>query len=149
MNAGDIIVPIGICVILPIIIVWLVLKARKNETDRKAEIMLKALEAGVPIDPNLLSAQPKKKARTVKRDLLERLNGACVTSALGAAMILISVFTNYEKYYGIPMTVIGGFLLAIGIALFIVYFVGKKMLAKEIEAEEKALLEKPSEEKEA
>lgn len=28
---------------------------------------------------------------------------------------------------------------AIGVALFIVYFVGKKMLAKEIEAEEKNL----------
>ena len=33
----------------------------------------------------------------------------------------------------------GAVILAVGIALFIVYFVGKHMLAKEIEAEEKSL----------
>ena len=33
----------------------------------------------------------------------------------------------------------GCILLAIGVALFIVYFVGKKMLSKEIEAEENSL----------
>ena len=32
-------------------------------------------------------------------------------------------------------------MLAVGIGLFISYFAGKKMLAKEIEAEEKGLLE--------
>ena len=37
--------------------------------------------------------------------------------------------------------------LATTIALFITYFVGKKMLAKEIEVEEKALTEKTAEEK--
>jgi hypothetical protein len=35
--------------------------------------------------------------------------------------------------------VAGGVLLAVGIGLFITYFVGKKMLAKEMEAEEKKL----------
>ena len=33
----------------------------------------------------------------------------------------------------------GGIFLAIGISLFIAFFVGRKMLAKEIEAEEKSL----------
>ena len=146
MNEG-IIVPIGICVVLPIVIVWLVLRARKNETDRKAEIMLKAIEAGAPIDPNLLKVNTKKKAKTIKQDLLERLTGASVTSALGVAMILLSVFTDYESAYDIPFPVFGGILIAIGIALFIVYFVGTKALAKEIEAEEKALTEKAEEDK--
>ena len=139
MDAG-IFVPIGICVVLPIVIVWLVLRARKNETDRKAEIMLKAIEAGTPIDPNLLKVNTKKKAKTIKQDLLERLTGASVTSALGVAMILLSVFTDYESAYDIPFPVFGGILIAIGIALFIVYFVGTKALAKEIEAEEKKLM---------
>ena len=147
MFAEDIIVPIGICVVLPVLIVWLVLRARKNDTDRKAEIMLKALEAGAPIDPNLLSSQPKKKAKTIKQDLLDKLTGASVTSAIGVAMLLISIFTNYERAYGVPLYFAGGILVAVGIALFITYFVGKKALAKEIEAEEKALLEKTAEEK--
>jgi hypothetical protein len=36
---------------------------------------------------------------------------------------------------------LGGILLAVGVALFIVYFSGKKMLAKEIAAEEKQIVE--------
>jgi hypothetical protein len=35
--------------------------------------------------------------------------------------------------------IFGGLFLSIGISLFVVFFVGRKMLAKEIEAEEKAL----------
>ena len=35
----------------------------------------------------------------------------------------------------------GGIMMAVGIGLFISYFVSRKMLAKEIEAEEKALEE--------
>ena len=41
----------------------------------------------------------------------------------------------------LPVMIVWLILLAIGIALFAVYFVGKRMLAKEIEAEEKALTE--------
>ena len=43
-------VPVFVCVVLPIVIVWLVARTRQNEANRKAEIMLKAIEAGVPVD---------------------------------------------------------------------------------------------------
>ena len=43
--------------------------------------------------------------------------------------------------YNAFMLPAGGILMAVGIGLFISYFVSKKMLAKEIEAEEKALEE--------
>ena len=38
-----ILVPLGICVVLPVMIVWLVTRARQNETNKKTEIMLKAI----------------------------------------------------------------------------------------------------------
>ena len=38
--------------------------------------------------------------------------------------------------------IVGGILLAIGLALFIVFFAGRKMLAKEMEAEAKSLEQK-------
>lgn len=38
-----------------------------------------------------------------------------------------------------PLLIFGGISLAVGIALFIGFFVGRKMLAKEMEAEEKSL----------
>lgn len=39
-----------LCIALPVSIVWMVQRSRQNETNKKAEIMLKAIEAGVPVD---------------------------------------------------------------------------------------------------
>lgn len=137
----NVLLPVCICVVLPVLIVWIISTVRKNEVNRKAEIMLKAIEAGVPIDPEVLQ-KPKKRARTIKEDLLERLNGACVTSFMGIAFLVSGLvfygssvsFFFFEPSY---LIVTGCILLAIGIALFLVYCTGKKLLAKEIEAEEK------------
>lgn len=141
----DVIVPICICVVLPSIIVWLIGRVKQNETNRKAEIMLKALDNGAKIDTDFFKSSSG--SRTIKEQLLKRLTGACVTSLLGVAFliggILICNATSWSFDDG-PMCLlapIGGILLAIGIALFIVYFVGKRMLAKEMEAEEKQIVE--------
>ena len=69
---------------------------------------------------------------------------------MGAAFLVLSLLQDniaLADFGGLGFP--GVILLAIGISLFIAYFSGKKMLAKEIEAEEKALLGKPSEEKKA
>lgn len=133
----DILMPICICVVLPVAIVWIVSHYRRLDTDRKAEVMIKAIESGTPVDPAFF--KPQKKDRTVKQDLLDRLNGACVTSLMGAAFLLLSFFGVDFMGFGRFLPVAGAVMLAIGIALFVVYFVGKKMLAKEIDAEEKKL----------
>lgn len=139
----DILVPITICVVLPVMIVWLVTRARQNETNRKTEIMLKAIEAGAAVDPNLFSKDQGH--ISLKERLLKRLTGACVTSLLGVACIILNL-VQWAKWgetlsrSTLSMTLaMGCILLAIGVALFIVYFVGKKMLSKEIEAEENSL----------
>lgn len=41
----DALIPVCICVVLPVLIVRIVGKVKQNETNRKAEIMLKALES--------------------------------------------------------------------------------------------------------
>lgn len=47
---------LGVFVALPVLIVWLVNRTRQNETNRKTELLLKAMESGTPIDPNLLAS---------------------------------------------------------------------------------------------
>ncbi len=139
----EILIPIGVCVVLPVMIVWLVNRTRQNDTNRKTEIILKAIEAGAPIDANFFKAQNDTK--TVKERLLKHLSGGCTFALIGIACEIIGII-NMIKWDGatsndssvVPM-VIGGICLAIGISLLIVFFVGRKMLAKEIEAEEKAL----------
>ena len=95
------------------------------------------------IDPEIF-ARPKKK-QSIKQDLLDKLNGACVTSLMGVAFLLIFFFGGKWANSFFPTAfylIAGGVLLAVGIGLFITYFTGKKMMANEIEAEEKGLLNK-------
>ena len=135
MDITTMIVAIAVCVILPVLIVWFAMRARQHEVNRKAEILIKAMEAGIPIDQELL--KPSKKTRGIKQGLLDKLTGACVMSAMGIALLLLHFFVPGSLLSGYAG--IGCLFIAIGIALFVGYFVGKKMLAKEIEAEEKEL----------
>ena len=58
----EILIPIGICVVLPVMIVWLINRTRQNETNRKTEIMLKAIESGATIDADFFKAQQDRKS---------------------------------------------------------------------------------------
>ena len=132
----DILIPIFICVVLPVAIVFIVMNARKHETSRKAEVALKAIEAGAPIDPNFFKST--KKVETTKQKLLSQLTGACITFLMGAAFMTFNLLDFNEEGLHLFM-VAGGVLMAIGIGLFTTFLVGRKMLAKEIEAEDREL----------
>ena len=142
-NLIDNLIPIGVCVVLPIFIVWLNLRAKMNETNRKAEVMLKAIEAGKEVDADYF--KPEGKAKTVKGQLLGKLTGACITFLIGALVMTIVLCMSAQEKIDSEATlgfaVFGGIMIAIGVALFIAFFVGKKMLAKEMEAEEMRLSE--------
>lgn len=132
---------IGICVVLPIVIVWLFNRRRTNETNKKAEIILKAIDAGVEVDPDLLKNDVSQ--RSVKEGLLNKFTGAVVTTLMGIvtiafAVIVISKHGSRVNEEMMVVALVGGLLVAIGLALFGTYLVGKKMFAAEIEAEAKA-----------
>jgi len=140
-------VPLGICVVLPVLIVWFVTRTRQNETNKKTEIMLKAIESGATIDANFFKDAHKKQKSTKER-LLNRLIWGCATSILGVGLAILGIVqwvnwngTTSNDSFVVPL-IFAGILLAIGIALFIGFFVGRKMLTKEMEAEEKALEQK-------
>ena len=141
----NVLIPLCICVVLPVLIVWIIGKVKQNETNRKAEIMLKALDNGSKIDADFFRSRSGSK--TIKERLLGRLTGACVTSLIGVAFISVGIFLQHLPDWDpsveavIFTYLIGGILIAVGVSLFIVYFSGKKMLAKEMEAEEKHLAE--------
>ena len=137
----ELLIPVFVCVILPVLIVWLITRARKHELDKKTEVMLKAIESGAPVDPSLFKTR-QPRTRGIKQELLDKFTGACVTAFMGIAFLVISLVAFNNPGWGkdiwfmrtAPMA--GVILLAIGTALFLSYLVGKRMLAKEIEAEE-------------
>lgn len=138
-----ILVPIFICVVLPVTIVWLITRARQNETNRKTEVILKAIEAGATVDANLF--KNSKDSLTIKERLLKRLTGGCIFSLMGVVFTIIGLVNRNmaldNDAFTIPV-LFGGIFFAIGVAHLVVFYVGRKMLAKEMEAEEKSLEQK-------
>jgi hypothetical protein len=136
----DIINAMGICVVLPIVIVWLINRRKTNETNRRAEILLKAIEAGSTVDLNLFKEQQKQKS--IKEKLLDRLTAAWVTTLVGLPIIAFGIsmycLLEHPSEGLLAIACIGGIIMAVGIALFGVYFAGKKLLATELEAEAKS-----------
>ena len=142
----DILVPLGICVALPVLIVWLVMRARQNEMNRKTEVMLKAIEAGVPVDADFFKSQ--RTPKTIKERLLKRLTAGSIFTLMGIGFTVLGIVqwvqwdgTTSNDSFVAPL-IIAAIWLAVGISLLIAFFIGRKMLAKEIEVEEKALTEK-------
>ena len=132
-NFFDILVPLGICVVLPVMIVWLITRKQQNETNRKTEIMLKAIEAGQKIDGELFCIK-QKASKSIKERLWDRLVIAWITTIFA---IIHGIFGSsiYIGDFKLDMTLFDSIFLAIGISFFISYYVGKKIFKKEMEAE--------------
>ena len=138
-NLVAILVPIACGCVLPIMIVWLAIRKKMNETNQRTQIVLAAIEKNPDMDIEELikKISPKKK-------LLTKLQWGCFTTLLGLGFIIVGLCLDYRGGM-VPEDLemcylVGGILSAIGIAFLISYYVGKRMLAKEMEAEEQLLV---------
>ena len=142
-EVAEILVPLACGCVLPITVVWMIVRHRMNETNQRTQIILTAIEKNPELDLEELMKKitPKK---LLKEKLLAKLLRGCLSTLLGLGLIGYGIFLNVSNLGGKddPMTsiCIGLILLAIGIAFIVNYTLGKKMLAKEIETEEKTAL---------
>ena len=137
----EILVPIACGCILPIVIIWLSVRQRINETNARTQITLAAIEKNPDMDIEELLKKVSSKGKLLKEKLLTKLLWGCLTTLLGLGLIGFGIYLGANHLGGTddPMTSVcfGLISLGVGIAFLINYAVGKKMLAKEIEAEEK------------
>ena len=140
-----ILVPIAICCVLPIMLVWFIVRKKMNETNQRTQILLAAIEKNPDMDIEELMKKISRNGKLLKEKLLTKLLWGCLTTLLGIGLIGFGIFLGENQLGGTddPMTAIcfGLISLGVGIAFLVNYFVGKKMLAKEIEAEEKGVTE--------
>ena len=145
VNLGSFLVPIAVCCVLPIMVVWLIVRRNMNETNQRTQIVLAAIEKNPEMDIEELMKKISPKPKLLKEKLLTKLLWGCLTTLLGIGLIGFGIFLGENQLGGTddPMTAIcfGLAALGVGIAFLVNYFVGKKMLAKEIEAEEKSVTE--------
>ena len=138
---SEILVPIAICCVLPIMLVWFVIRKKMNETNQRTQIVLAAIEKNPDMDIEEIMKKISHKPRLLKEKLLTKLLWGCLTTLLGIGLIGFGIFLGENQLGGTndPLTAIcfGLIALGVGIAFLVNYFIGKKMLAKEMEAEEK------------
>ena len=135
----------GTCVALPIVIVWLVVRARTQKMNRKMDILMKAVESGQQVDPALLvTAETGEGKYQLKKNILNRLAWGSFLTLLGIILFMIPTLCFADMLHTLKMTFIttGGVSCAAGVGMLISYFVGRKMLAKEMEAEEAEMTQK-------
>ena len=131
--------PIFVMVVLPVMVVWLVTRARLKKNEQKMAVLVKAIENGVDIDPALLVSETEG-GRNTKMKLVRKLTTGVICAIIGLAVLICTQLEAFEGVAGIEMLyIIGGVLIAVGAAYILAFFVGRKYLAPEIEAEEKKI----------
>lgn len=133
-------VPLGICVALPVLVVWLSTRSDINKENRNAEVLIEAIRnnAGVDTDRLAEALSGRNKSKTPLELLNLRLLRGSIFSLIGLVFIIATIILVNGGYdldlFGLPLIVgglpliVGGVFLAVGIGYLIVYFVSKKQI---------------------
>ncbi len=139
-----ILIPVSIGCVLPIMIVWLVIRKMMNETNQRSQIVLAAIEKYPDMDIEELMKKISPKKRLLKEKLLAKLLWGSIITFLGVALIgfcIVQAFVGGMPTQALQeFSLFGAILLGIGIAFLVNYNIGKRTLAKEMEAEERLLV---------
>lgn len=118
---------------LPITIVAIVFKSVLASERNRKEIILAALEKNPNLNVEDLVKRMKKSEKLIKEKLLAKLQRGCLCCLMGVALVLLYFFPSVQNEF---LIIAGTALIAIGIAFLVGYFVGRRMLAQEMEAEQ-------------
>lgn len=129
----ELLIPLGVAVVLPIAIVAIVFKSVLASERNRKEIILAALEKNPNLNVEDLVKRMKKSEKLIKEKLLAKLQRGCLCCLMGVALVLLYFFPSVQNEF---LIIAGTALIAIGIAFLVGYFVGRRMLAQEMEAEQ-------------
>ena len=130
--------------VLPIVIVWLAIRSEMNKTNQRTQIVLAAIEKNPNMDIEELMEKMSPKKKLLKEKLLSKLLTGNITTFLGIGFLICAIHVDLVGGLNSNdlrmLYLAGAILLGVGIAFLISYSKGKKLLAKEMEAEEKKLI---------
>lgn len=126
-------VPISICVVLPIMIIYLITRQGINNDNKRAEIIIKAIEANNNIDADKLAEALGKQKKTPREILNRRLLYGCIFTLEGIGLSIAGIIglCNGMEFGADPVSIpiISGMIcLALGISYLIVFFVTRKQV---------------------
>ena len=125
---------------LPILVAAFVYRHKMNETNKRAEIVLKALEKGPGEVPEELLKSLNSPQKSLKERLLSNLRRGLALTITGLVMMIFECAKySSTRVWGANdslMIIFGAVLLAAGVASLVYYFEARRTMQREIEAEE-------------
>ena len=124
----DFLTVVSICVVLPVLIVWLIMRKSMNETNKLSQIIITAMEKNINIDIESLT---KLLHKSPKKNITSKFLTGNICSGVGIAITIFFVIiyrfndSNLNDLTGC-LLLLGSILIALGIAFYITYFVEKK-----------------------
>ena len=125
---------------LPIVIAILVYRRKVNETNKRTQVLMTALEKNAGVIPEELMKNLSNLQKSIKEKLLGKLLWGILFSLAGLGLVIAVIVeyrTEVDCEFDADFLAIGLILIAVGVAFLVYYFVGCRALQKEIEAEEK------------
>lgn len=125
----DFLTVFSICVALPVLIVWLIMRKSTNETNKLSQIIITAMEKNINID---IESVTKLLHKSPKKNIISKLLIGNICSCLGIAIAVFFIILAYcynmahlNDFTGFIL-LSGIILISLGIAYYITYFVEKK-----------------------
>ena len=126
-------VPLGVCVVLPVMIVWLTTRSKIIADKLRAQIILEAIKNNPTIDPNELAKMFKPATKSEKEILNKRLQRGTVCTFLGLGGIIGSLLISYFGFFTSEDLMVAIFLsvivLAVGVGSLVTFFYQRKQVA--------------------
>lgn len=124
-----ILVPIFICVVLPVAIVWIVFFFLRQKNNNKTQIILESIKS----NPNLDVEKLIKSMNSPKKSPLQNLNGkllrGSIFTLMGIAFAFLGIFSPEEDFI-FGSWFFCGTLSAVGIGFLITYWFAYKHLSQ-------------------
>lgn len=120
---------------MPICIVLISAYAKMNSENKRAQIIIKAIEANKDVDTDKLIESLKKPRKTPREILNRRLLLGCIFTLVGLLLCGIGFMFNIAGvgYPDEELLIIGGICLPVGIGYLVTYFATRKQVEKEEE----------------
>lgn len=163
VHLSETVMALGICVALPVSVVLLVTRLLMNNTNKRTELLLAALDKNPNLDVEEFLCKMAPRRKTIKDKLLRRLAIGTVLTLLGCGMTGVGIWGTMRHVDEKPHLREGDIdiqivsngttshvgknphllifmaipLQAVGIGLIIYFLTGRRMLADEMAAESK------------
>ena len=135
-----IIVVLGVCVALPVLIVWIVNRRMANDTNRRADIVLAALDKNADIDVEEFLKKLNPPQKSTQEKLMSELKGGLICLFIGIVLV-VGALVSWQQTPGhgmgnTSMGIGGGCLMAVVFGQLIAFAWGKKALKQQEPQEE-------------